>query len=175
MGSGGGGKAKAKGGGSPLANAALGALASMICLCVLFPLNVAKTRMQAQTKRLAVVARSDDDNDSSREGGGVVEADGKEEVQSKPYTGALDAIVRVASEEGVSRLYVGLRPALVGQGMRNFIFFFAWSALDPIFARVNKRVGKAAAVFTKVLQGIVGGTAVQLVCLPIGMVTVSSA
>lgn len=168
MGSGGGGVKKKAKGGSPLANAALGSLASMICLTFLFPLNVAKTRMQAQTKRTASSRGGDDDKtEEDRRPGEVAE----EKVSSKPYRGALDTILRVAKEEGPSRLYVGLRPALVGQGIRNFIFFFAWTALDPVFARINKKLGKAAAVFTKILQGIVAGTAVQLVCLPIGMVT----
>ena len=141
---------KAKGG-SPLANASLGALASMICLVFLFPLQVAKTRMQAQTK-------SAENNERPK-------------ANKKPYCGALETIVRVAREEGLARLYVGLRPALVGQGLRNFIFFFAWSALEPIFARLIKRAGKAASVFIKVLQGVLAGIGVQLVCLPIGMVT----
>ena len=80
----------------PLAHMAAATGAGIATLAVTNPLWVVKTRLQTQTLRSAGAAGA------VRAGGGIL------------YTGAADALLRIAREEGVRGLYAGFLPSLVG-------------------------------------------------------------
>ena len=83
-----------------LASTAASAIAE---ICTL-PLDVAKTRLQIQSKQ------SDDEAEP-------LHANGEPKTLSKPppYAGMVDCMVRTAEREGFAALWKGLAPALVRQ------------------------------------------------------------
>ena len=86
---------------SPLEDAVSGAVGSVVAITCTYPLDLAKTRLQAQRRR----------RDST-------------EV-TKPYTGAFDVLLRIVREEGPLQLYRGLLASCWKAAITNFVFFFA--------------------------------------------------
>jgi solute carrier family 25 folate transporter 32 len=80
----------------PLSHMAAATGAGIATLAVTNPLWVVKTRLQTQTLASAGSAGA------VRAGGGIL------------YTGAADALLRIAREEGLRGLYAGFLPSLVG-------------------------------------------------------------
>jgi len=86
---------------SPLEDAVSGAVGSVVAITCTYPLDLAKTRLQAQRRR----------RDST-------------EV-AKPYTGAFDVLLRIVREEGPFQLYRGLLASCWKAAITNFVFFYA--------------------------------------------------
>ncbi len=83
-----------------------GALSGGISTAAFFPLDVVKTRLQVQVQPRSGSA--------------------PQTAWREPYRGALDALYRVAKEEGYSALFRGLSPSLLGAALSwgGYFFFF---------------------------------------------------
>ena len=130
---------------SALEGAASGAIGAALALACTFPLATAKVRLQAQRKRKAVSSK-----------------DGAETTAVQQYTGTFDVLKRVMEKEGTSTLYAGLTPALTKAASVNFIFYYFFELLSPIF---NRKGGKLK-LASSMLHGMMSGVCVQLVTLP---------
>lgn len=162
----------------PLANAAIGAIGAVCAGTLIFPLTLAKTRIQVTKTRRRPVASS------SR-------------VTSAPRTfapttpSAWHIIVNVIRKEGgFLALYVGLKPAIIKEAIKNFIFFFAYSALATPFeqltslsrhfllrrrehrkqAKTDGVISLILPVLVNVLHGMAAGIIVQFCQLPLDIV-----
>mmetsp|Transcript_23723 Transcript_23723/g.73911 ORF Transcript_23723/g.73911 Transcript_23723/m.73911 type:complete len:292 (+) Transcript_23723:21-896(+) len=128
------------------ASGALGAVVSVVCT---YPLDLAKTRLQAQSRRSTA-----DASPCSPSGKAPRPPDG-----DAPYKGTLDCLARIVREEGPLRLLAGLDAACSKTAQTNFIYFYLLRALGPFVAR------------WPLAQGVGAGLGVQLTCMPIDMVT----
>eukprot|EP00946_MAST-07B_sp_MAST-7B-sp1_P000203 g203.t1 len=135
-----------------LQGAAAGAIGAVVALACTFPLATAKTRLQAQRKR--------------RERG-----DGAAQSSARQYAGTFDVITKIVRHEGWSRLYAGLVPALTKAASVNFVFYYFFELLRPLFAFLGRK-GKSGALrlLSSLLHGMASGVCVQIVTLPSDLV-----
>lgn len=143
---------------------ALGAVVSTLCT---YPLDVAKTRLQAQSAGLPDASSSPRRNSEPAAISDPADTFSKQVSEKQitmmvsgflPYRGTLDCLRRIVAEEGFLRLYVGLRPKCFAAASTNFVFFYILRVVRPLLKQVP------------LLQGICAGIGVQLVILPIDMV-----
>jgi len=92
------------GGASSLRSLAAGALAGTLGKLCVFPLDVVKRRMQAQTQR----------------------RDARYGAPRAPYRGTLDALRSIAREEGARGLFKGLAPSLLKAGAAAALTFWVY-------------------------------------------------
>ena len=117
------GGADADSGPSALRSLAAGALAGTLGKLVVFPLDVVKRRMQAQTQR----------------------RDARYGEARAPYTGTLDALRSIAREEGAQGLFKGLAPSLLKAGAAAALTFLVYETAASRLRRVEWFSAPAAA------------------------------
>jgi len=93
-----------------VAQATAGGAAGMIAVGLMYPLVLAKTRLQAQRKQ------TDD---------------------AHYYEGPVDCLVKVFKHEGALGLFKGVKSFLPKAFVTNFIFYFVHAALKPVFKVKN--------------------------------------
>lgn len=131
---------------------AVGAVASTLCT---YPLDVAKTRLQAQrraVKRDGSPRRENSLKDESWE------TPRRSISGPLPYQGTTDCLQRIVKEEGMLELFAGLQSSCVKTALTNFVYFYLLRAVRPLLGRYP------------MLQGMGAGVGVQLIILPIDMV-----
>jgi hypothetical protein len=126
-----------------LVGATSGAVGACVALTAVYPLVLAKVRLQAQRKRRAATG-------------------------SAPIAGAIDVLARVVREEGAAKLYVGLGAALMKTASTNFIFYYFFTLLGRTLFKRAARARKSVSI--SLAHGISAGICVQLCVLPIDMV-----
>eukprot|EP00928_Gymnodinium_smaydae_P055009 TRINITY_DN3867_c0_g1_i1.p1 TRINITY_DN3867_c0_g1~~TRINITY_DN3867_c0_g1_i1.p1 ORF type:complete len:337 (-),score=47.78 TRINITY_DN3867_c0_g1_i1:327-1337(-) len=166
-------------------DAVCGAVASVASTVCAYPLDVAKTRLQAQRRSRPCRDRSRSPSTpraqaqlgrTSCTSPGLARAlrapqecswtlqrssageERKSGSESLKYTGAIDCLRRIQREEGLPRLFVGLRLACLKTAVTNFIYFYLLRALKPLLGRLP------------LLQGSCAGAGVQMIVLPIDMI-----
>jgi len=141
-------------------DATAGAAAAAVSVVATYPLDVAKTRLQAQRRT------RERDGSPRRSNGEKLASPRSQEMASEitrlasgplPYVDAIDCLRRIPREEGLPALFAGLRLAVLKAALTNFIYFYNLRALSRL-------LGKAP-----MLQGMAAGLAVQLVVLPIDL------
>jgi hypothetical protein len=100
---------------SSLRSLAAGALAGTLGKLCVFPLDVVKRRMQAQTQR----------------------RDARYGAPRAPYRGTLDALRSIAREEGARGLFKGLTPSLLKAGAAAALTFFVYETAAARLRRVE--------------------------------------
>mmetsp|Transcript_34651 Transcript_34651/g.96739 ORF Transcript_34651/g.96739 Transcript_34651/m.96739 type:complete len:309 (-) Transcript_34651:181-1107(-) len=141
-----------------LQEAVAGSVGAVISQLSIYPLDVAKTRLQAQRRRTRGDGspRTSPKSDAQRES---LQRHLQTCMSGQiPYLSPLDCILRVISEEGPMKLFAGLQAACIKQAVTNFIFFYNLRALAPRLRR------------WPLLQGMAAGLGVQLVVLPIDLI-----
>lgn len=140
----------------------LGALTSSLCT---YPLDVAKTRLQAQRRTLHKdgsnqlqklnALREDESSVTPQHYGEQPQQLVSDAIN---YLGPIDCLCRIVREEGPLQLLMGLRPTCVKAALTNFIYFYLLRAVAPVLRRAP------------LLQGTTAGVGVQLIVLPIDMI-----
>ncbi|KAJ3260060.1 ADP/ATP carrier protein [Chytriomyces hyalinus] len=103
---------------TPFGEASTGAVAAVFANLLVFPLDVVASRLQIQSKALASV-----------------------QAHSKPYSSQLDALVRIAREEGLLQgLYAGLVPSLSQTAASAFLYFYFHSFVRGVYLKLLKRI-----------------------------------
>jgi len=160
-----------------------GAVGAVVSTISVYPFDVVKTRLQAQTRD---VQRDGSPRSPRRRRDTLpttksplksfclepeLEEDEIRRIVSQqkvqrmvsgaiPYFGTWDCLRRIVHEEGFARLYVGLQPKCIYSALTNFVFFYLLRTLRPLLGS------------SPTLQGIGAGLGVQLVVLPIDMILV---
>lgn len=128
---------------SPWGKAVAGSVAAMIANALVYPLDLAKTRLQVQTK-------SSDPN-------------------QEMYTSTLDVIKKVYAKKGLKGVYAGLSGTLLGTASTNFAYFYWYSLVRDAYIR--RRPGKSLTTAVELLLGAVAGALAQLFTIPVAVIT----
>lgn len=128
---------------SPWGKAVAGAAAAMIANALVYPLDLAKTRLQVQTK-------STDPNHET-------------------YTSSWDVIQKVYAKKGLKGVYAGLSGTLLGTASTNFAYFYWYSLVRDAYIR--RRPGKTLTTAVELLLGAVAGALAQLFTIPVSVIT----
>ncbi|PRT52420.1 Peroxisomal adenine nucleotide transporter 1 [Wickerhamiella sorbophila] len=128
---------------SPWGKAVAGAAAAMIANALVYPLDLAKTRLQVQTK-------STDPNHET-------------------YTSSWDVIQKVYAKKGIKGVYAGLSGTLLGTASTNFAYFYWYSLVRDAYIR--RSPGKSLTTATELLLGAVAGALAQLFTIPVSVIT----
>lgn len=126
---------------SPWGKALAGAIAAMIANTIVYPLDLAKTRLQVQNR-----------------------------ASEKHYSGVLDVLAKVYQKGGLRAIYSGLGGTLAGTVSTNFAYFYWYSLLRTSYIdRYSK--GRVLTTATELLLGAVAGAVAQLFTIPVSVVT----
>lgn len=91
------------------------------------------------------------------------------DVEEPHYDGAIDALRRIARDEGFGGLYSGMAGSLIGVASTNFAYFYWYSVVRKLYAsRVSTRQASTA---VELSLGAVAGALAQLFTIPIAVVT----
>lgn len=135
----------------PWGNAVAGAAGAVIANTLVYPLDLIKTRLQVQVKRSPT---SNDPNPADDE----------------HYEGAIDAIKKIAANEGISGLYAGMAGSLLGVASTNFAYFYWYTVVRSVY--MARRTSTApAGTAVELSLGAVAGALAQLFTIPVAVVT----
>jgi solute carrier family 25 (peroxisomal adenine nucleotide transporter), member 17 len=133
---------------SSTAHAISGMLGGMLSLAATYPLLTVSTRKQVETKR--------------------AKANGK--VSGRFARGLFASVAHIASKEGWSALYSGLKSALVGVSVTQFVYYYWYSKLRLLAAKRLKS-GADLPLSVNMLVAAIAGSATALATCPIWVVT----
>jgi len=121
----------------PIFHAVAGGVGGMIALTFTYPLDIIKTRMQNQHKK-----------------------EKQDELQeiNMIYHGTMDAIMQITKKEGMAGLYRGLGIGLLTTLVNQFVYFYFYETLKPIYYRGKNQTSTA-------LQLILGIHSASLNCI----------
>ncbi|SCU94794.1 LAME_0F09296g1_1 [Lachancea meyersii CBS 8951] len=144
----------------PLENAITGAVASSIADTVVYPLDIAKTFVQTQTKR---------DISANPVNRTKLKTRSDEEYYKSTY----DALLKIYKAKGVRGLYQGLPASLLAGFLQSFSYFFWYSVVRKIFFRYKLLRGKIPKFSTpeELVLGILAAAVSQLFTNPIGVIS----
>jgi len=91
---------------SALSHAISGLIASCYAATCTYPLDIARTRLQVQTK------------------------------DEKVYKGTMDVIMKVLKNEGVGGLYAGLSSQYIMTASTNFLYYFFYNYLTTSYKKI---------------------------------------
>lgn len=137
---------------SPFGDALAGSLGAVFANTIVYPLDIAKTRIQVQR-------RSKRDN-LALDGGAALE-DGEH------YKSALDAIQQILKKEGITGLYSGLAGGLVGTASQNFAYFYWYSFVRAAWLKRNPRISN----LMELVLGAVAGALATIFTIPMSVIT----
>eukprot|EP00939_MAST-03C_sp_MAST-3C-sp1_P002729 g2729.t1 len=128
----------------PFVGATSGAVGAVIALACTYPLIVVKQRLQA---------------DSIRRG----------TRREARYAGSLDCLSKTIKGEGVAGMYAGVGLALPKTAMWNFVYYYFFTLLRPLWERSD---GRSLSFFHTIAHGVSAGIGTQLVMLPVDAVNI---
>ncbi|ODV88343.1 hypothetical protein CANCADRAFT_29676 [Tortispora caseinolytica NRRL Y-17796] len=134
----------------PWGYALSGSVGAVLANVIVYPLDIAKTRLQTQPKRKRSSTNYLDEIEDP-----------------KYYKHTWDAICKIYKQNGIQGLYVGLPGTLVGVAATNFAYFYWYGLVRTAY---SKRVTVISTSMELVL-GAVAGALAQLFTLPIAVVT----
>lgn len=126
---------------SPWGKAAAGAAAAMVANLLVYPLDLAKTRLQVQSKSDHV----------------------------DQYKSTWDVISRVYKQNGLKGLYAGLGGTLLGVASTNFAYFYWYSLVRGAY--VKKIASEQLTTATELALGAIAGALAQIFTIPVAVVT----
>ncbi|ORZ24456.1 mitochondrial carrier domain-containing protein [Absidia repens] len=112
----------------PVGHAISGAVASILSNLIIYPIDIATTRLQLEQKR--------------------TDSDGSSNLDSKRKNGqgGLVAMIRqIYDQGGIEGLYMGLGADSVATLLSSFIYFYCYTALRNLQEKMNTSMGKQSA------------------------------
>ena len=86
------------------------------------------------------------------------------------YESTLHAITKIIEDEGISGLYNGLAPSLIGVVSTNFAYFWWYSTVRTLYLKYRS-LSKPPSTAAELSLGAVAGALAQLFTIPIAVVT----
>lgn len=146
----------------PLEKAASGALALVIANTLVYPLDLSKTIIQTQVKK-----PTEDDPDS-------LDSVFVQRVQHKElkYKNTLDVLAKIYAKKGVLGWYHGLFLLVIGTAAQNFSYFYWYTIVKRVYARLAKTASNAKhSTPVELFLGALAAAISQLFTMPIGVIT----
>ncbi|EEH34535.1 peroxisomal adenine nucleotide transporter 1 [Paracoccidioides lutzii Pb01] len=136
---------------SPMQSAISGATGAVLANALLYPLDIAKTRLQVQVKS------------SKTENG---------HVPGEPvhYDSTLDAIHKIIADEGIQGLYTGISGSLLGVASTNFAYFYWYTIVRTLYTS-SSRGKQHPGTAMELTLGAVAGAIAQLFTIPVAVIT----
>lgn len=125
---------------TPIGHAVAGGISGMVGLTCTYPLDVIKTRIQAQTKA---------------------------SKHTTDYKNPLDALNKIIATDGVSGLYVGLSSGLLSTLVQQFVYFYWYELLKPVYQGSSK---EPLNTFWQLLLGVHAASFNSITTLPITVI-----
>ncbi|KAI9824476.1 MAG: ADP/ATP carrier protein [Phylliscum demangeonii] len=138
----------------PWGNALAGATGAVLANAIVYPLDMIKTRLQAQM------------NESSP--GERVDGSAADLVH---YTSATDAAQKILADEGAAGLYAGLTGALMGVASTNFAYFYWYTAARTLYLSSQPHRRRPPSTAVELGLGALAGALAQLLTIPVAVVT----
>jgi len=91
-------------------------------------------------------------------------------IDEAHYTSALDAIRKIAEDEGVLGLYSGIQGSLIGVASTNFAYFYWYSVVRTLYIS-SRSLPKPPNTATELSLGAVAGAVAQVFTIPVSVVT----
>ncbi|CCG82322.1 putative Peroxisomal carrier protein [Taphrina deformans PYCC 5710] len=137
---------------SPVGDALAGSLGAVFANAVVYPLDIIKTRIQVQKRKVS--------QDGTQDGGTGT-------IDGEHYTSALDALEKMVKQEGISGLYAGIAGGLFGTASQNFAYFYWYTFVrDAYTARVP-----IISTSMELVLGAVAGALSTIFTIPISVCT----
>ena len=144
---------------SPWGKALAGAMAACLANTLVYPLDLAKTRLQVQDEGNAGKDEQKQLNEMEKA------------VESTPYyTGVLDVIQKVYARGGLKALYSGLFGNLAGTVSTTFAYFYWYSLLRALYVEKYSHT-QSLTTATELFLGALAGAIAQLFTIPVSVVT----
>ena len=86
------------------------------------------------------------------------------------YTSVLDAIRKIAEDEGFLGLYSGIQGSLIGVASTNFAYFYWYSIVRTLYVS-SQKFPKSLSTATELSLGAVAGAIAQVFTIPVSVVT----
>jgi len=135
----------------PWGLAIAGATGAVLANAAVYPLDIVKTRIQVQVKRKPT--------DPVAAG-----------VDATHYDGTIDAITKIAKEDGILGLYAGINGALIGVASTNFAYFYWYSVVRTLYMS-SQTLPKPPGTLVELSLGAAAGAVAQIFTIPIAVVT----
>jgi hypothetical protein len=135
----------------PWGLAIAGATGAVLANAAVYPLDIVKTRIQVQVKRKPT--------DPVAAG-----------VDGTHYDGTIDAITKIAKEDGILGLYAGINGALIGVASTNFAYFYWYSVVRTLYMS-SQTLPKPPGTLVELSLGAAAGAVAQIFTIPIAVVT----
>jgi len=134
---------------NPFGKAVAGAIAAVLANTIVYPLDLAKTKLQVQDKS---------------------ELKGDELAESEYYESTLDVLRKLYGKGGPRALYSGLLGSLAGTVSTNFAYFYWYSFFRGLYVRKRSKSNQLTTA-TELFLGAVAGAVAQLFTIPVSVVT----
>lgn len=169
-----------------LENALVGAVSSGLANLVVYPLDMAKTVIQTQLKHggQVVVLKSEDEKKEKEQAqevnkGAVKRLPPRPETSveklERRYKHALDVILKVYEEEGLSGLYKGLGASLVGSFVQSFSYFFWYTVVRKYYFKMKSGRGRGTvkkfSTIEELLLSMIAAATSQLFTSPVSTIS----
>jgi hypothetical protein len=139
---------------NPWGKALAGAVAAMLANIIVYPLDLAKTRLQVQNKRFSKDKEVIEDEDKNIE----------------YYTSTVDVLRKVYERGGLKALYNGLLGSLAGTVSTNFAYFYWYSLLRGFYIR-KYSLGFPLTTAVELILGAAAGAVAQIFTIPVSVIT----
>ncbi|KAI9894059.1 MAG: ADP/ATP carrier protein [Vezdaea aestivalis] len=131
----------------PWGLAVAGATGAVIANAAVYPLDIVKTRLQIQGKRI-----KGDDNPVDH------------------YDSTSDAIRKIVELEGFGGLYNGIYGSLIGVASTNFAYFYWYSIIRSLYLS-SQKLHKPPSTAVELSLGAVSGAVAQVFTIPVSVIT----
>ncbi|KAI8837867.1 mitochondrial carrier domain-containing protein [Chytridium lagenaria] len=130
---------------SPFGEACSGAAGALFANAAVYPLDVVATRLQVQSKSLSAL-----------------------DPRQKLYKNQIDALIRIAREEGLTGLYSGMAAGLTQTVASNFAYFYVYSVIRRLYM---KHANPNPSTIAELILGAVAGGISRTFTTPISVIT----
>lgn len=160
---------------TPLEKAASGALASAIANTLVYPLDLSKTLIQTQVRPKSANMKPSDSTTSI-----TSESDPEESMWHQKedkeghlrYKSTIDALSQIYKKKGILGWYHGLISSILGSAAQNFSYFYWYTIVKRVYARLNKHIpNHRPGTATELFLGALAAAISQLFTMPIGVIT----